>query len=455
MPERNVLPKPVQKPHPPMWVTVTSPGTELDAAERGLGCLGVAAAGYDEQERRTEEYFRRIESCDPVGGDRDQRGDDAQLPVLPRRPRDRGREAGHGNGRRVRPRQLASHVDARGVSHSGVPVARQPRATGRCGRSRAVRATRTASPKASASATPTSSAPRSSGGSRSASTGINFLLNGLETIPQQQVLDSMRLFAARSCRSSQVALMLDRHRTGRRVPRPRRDDVRLRHRSGDAARCGDLPGDVRDAHRRTASRRSRRACIPRIRRRSSRKSGAAPTVRGVRSRSRRRGSGARSGLRPRGFVQGCVCDNDAAPPRCARRWGFPVQPGASRCASTTTRWKRSRRVDGHVVLVDARARIRSRSGTATSRTRRRSRSRTRRAACGWCRSSTTSRSRVPNVCVPSWTSSTPPASACTPRVEPYHPVSASIALGTIELHRLRFVCRPDELAFTGTEPIDA
>ena len=36
MPERNVLPKPVQKPHPPMWVTVTSPGTELDAAERYL-----------------------------------------------------------------------------------------------------------------------------------------------------------------------------------------------------------------------------------------------------------------------------------------------------------------------------------------------------------------------------------------------------------------------------------
>jgi len=68
MPERNVLPKPVQKPHPPMWVTVTSPGTECDAADRGLGCLGVAAAGYAEQERRTAEYFRRIEQCDPVGG---------------------------------------------------------------------------------------------------------------------------------------------------------------------------------------------------------------------------------------------------------------------------------------------------------------------------------------------------------------------------------------------------
>ena len=66
MPERNVLPKPLQKPHPPMWVTVTSPGTELDAAERGLGCLGVASTTYAEQERRTREYHRRIQSCDPV-----------------------------------------------------------------------------------------------------------------------------------------------------------------------------------------------------------------------------------------------------------------------------------------------------------------------------------------------------------------------------------------------------
>ena len=66
MPERNVLPKPVQQPHPPLWVTVTSPGTELDAADRGIGCLGVAAAGFAEQERRTREYHRRIQQCDPV-----------------------------------------------------------------------------------------------------------------------------------------------------------------------------------------------------------------------------------------------------------------------------------------------------------------------------------------------------------------------------------------------------
>ena len=67
MPERAILPKPLQTPHPPLWVTVTSPGTELDAAERGIGCLGVAAASYAEQERRTKEYHRRTQSCTPVG----------------------------------------------------------------------------------------------------------------------------------------------------------------------------------------------------------------------------------------------------------------------------------------------------------------------------------------------------------------------------------------------------
>ncbi len=67
VPERAILPKPLQKPHPPLWVTVTTPGTELDAADRGLGCLGVATAGFAAQEKRTKEYHRRIQLCDPVG----------------------------------------------------------------------------------------------------------------------------------------------------------------------------------------------------------------------------------------------------------------------------------------------------------------------------------------------------------------------------------------------------
>ena len=67
MPERSVLPKPYQKPHPPMWVAVTSVGTEIDAAERGLGSLGLSFGGVGEQAQKIAGYRKRIQSCDPVG----------------------------------------------------------------------------------------------------------------------------------------------------------------------------------------------------------------------------------------------------------------------------------------------------------------------------------------------------------------------------------------------------
>jgi alkanesulfonate monooxygenase SsuD/methylene tetrahydromethanopterin reductase-like flavin-dependent oxidoreductase (luciferase family) len=67
LPERAVLPKPIQKPHPPMWVAVSSPGTELDAADRGLGSLGLTFGGYAETEGRISRYRTRIQSCEPAG----------------------------------------------------------------------------------------------------------------------------------------------------------------------------------------------------------------------------------------------------------------------------------------------------------------------------------------------------------------------------------------------------
>src|SRR5438309_4766157 len=67
MPRRTILPKVYQRPHPPMWVAVTSPGTELDAADRGLGSLGLTFGQFAEQEKRIAEYRRRIQLCDPVG----------------------------------------------------------------------------------------------------------------------------------------------------------------------------------------------------------------------------------------------------------------------------------------------------------------------------------------------------------------------------------------------------
>ena len=67
MPSRAIIPRVYQKPHPPLWVAVTTPGTELDAAERGLGSLGLTFGQFAEQEKRIAEYRRRIQLCTPVG----------------------------------------------------------------------------------------------------------------------------------------------------------------------------------------------------------------------------------------------------------------------------------------------------------------------------------------------------------------------------------------------------
>lgn len=50
-----------------MWVAVTSPGTEIDAAERGLGSLGLTFGGFAEQEEKVKRYRKIIRTCEPVG----------------------------------------------------------------------------------------------------------------------------------------------------------------------------------------------------------------------------------------------------------------------------------------------------------------------------------------------------------------------------------------------------
>jgi alkanesulfonate monooxygenase SsuD/methylene tetrahydromethanopterin reductase-like flavin-dependent oxidoreductase (luciferase family) len=67
MPERCILPKPVQEPHPPLWVAVTAPGTELDAADRGMGAIILSIADVERVTPRIAEYRQRIASCEPVG----------------------------------------------------------------------------------------------------------------------------------------------------------------------------------------------------------------------------------------------------------------------------------------------------------------------------------------------------------------------------------------------------
>jgi alkanesulfonate monooxygenase SsuD/methylene tetrahydromethanopterin reductase-like flavin-dependent oxidoreductase (luciferase family) len=67
MPQRTIVPKPYQKPHPPLWVAVTSAGTEIDAAERGMGSLGLTFGGFKQQEESVKNYRKIIRNCEPVG----------------------------------------------------------------------------------------------------------------------------------------------------------------------------------------------------------------------------------------------------------------------------------------------------------------------------------------------------------------------------------------------------
>ncbi|MGN6127903.1 MAG: LLM class flavin-dependent oxidoreductase [Humibacter sp.] len=67
MPERAIVPQPLQDPHPPLWVAVTSPGTEYDAADRGLGVFGLSIGNYKAQEEKIKNYRSRIQNCEPIG----------------------------------------------------------------------------------------------------------------------------------------------------------------------------------------------------------------------------------------------------------------------------------------------------------------------------------------------------------------------------------------------------
>jgi alkanesulfonate monooxygenase SsuD/methylene tetrahydromethanopterin reductase-like flavin-dependent oxidoreductase (luciferase family) len=68
MPARNVIPKPVQSPHPPLWVAASRRETTMVAARLGMGSLGFGFETPDELGERTREYYRLVrEECFPIG----------------------------------------------------------------------------------------------------------------------------------------------------------------------------------------------------------------------------------------------------------------------------------------------------------------------------------------------------------------------------------------------------
>ena len=68
MPPRNVIPKPLQKPHPPLWVACSRRDTILLAAEKGIGALTFAFIDPEEARHWVGDYERTlVEKCVPVG----------------------------------------------------------------------------------------------------------------------------------------------------------------------------------------------------------------------------------------------------------------------------------------------------------------------------------------------------------------------------------------------------
>jgi alkanesulfonate monooxygenase SsuD/methylene tetrahydromethanopterin reductase-like flavin-dependent oxidoreductase (luciferase family) len=68
MPPRNVIPKPVQRPHPPLWVACSRRDTILLAAEKGMGALSFAFIEPEDAAQWVADYETTMrERCWPVG----------------------------------------------------------------------------------------------------------------------------------------------------------------------------------------------------------------------------------------------------------------------------------------------------------------------------------------------------------------------------------------------------
>jgi len=69
MPPRNLVPKPLQKPHPPLWVACSRRETIHLAATKGIGALSFSFIEADEARHWVDDYYSTIasEACVPGG----------------------------------------------------------------------------------------------------------------------------------------------------------------------------------------------------------------------------------------------------------------------------------------------------------------------------------------------------------------------------------------------------
>jgi alkanesulfonate monooxygenase SsuD/methylene tetrahydromethanopterin reductase-like flavin-dependent oxidoreductase (luciferase family) len=68
IPQRNVVPKPLQRPHPPLWLACTSQENIPRAARKGVGALTFAFLDPPQAKDWVTEYYRVLEEeCVPAG----------------------------------------------------------------------------------------------------------------------------------------------------------------------------------------------------------------------------------------------------------------------------------------------------------------------------------------------------------------------------------------------------
>jgi hypothetical protein len=159
----------------------------------------------------------------------------------------------------------------------------------------------------------------------------------------------------------------------------------------------------------------------------------------------------RSGVRPRGFVTGAACDNAAAAQALASGFGFPALAAEIRWQRSYDRVRLEVARSGETILAfegadpdplapgDVQF-----SGTLNLADTPR----------GWRlvqvdpefqpTRAERLRPKLSGFSAAAWGD---------PRLDPYFPVSASITLADVTIPALRFVCKPEELAFTGTEKV--
>jgi alkanesulfonate monooxygenase SsuD/methylene tetrahydromethanopterin reductase-like flavin-dependent oxidoreductase (luciferase family) len=68
MPQRNVVPKPLQKPHPPLWVACSRRDTIHLAAQKGIGALSFSFVEPLEARRWVDDYYNTLQSDECVPG---------------------------------------------------------------------------------------------------------------------------------------------------------------------------------------------------------------------------------------------------------------------------------------------------------------------------------------------------------------------------------------------------